>query len=174
MSRRSPAEAAAHAELAEALPELWHKGLWLVLSTNIRLPGGDPAFLHVLIDVPAGVCLVIAIDDAPLGARVGSWLDAAVKDGDRPVRVFTDNERTIHLGTLASWGAARGVSTVCHPGASAPTSVSMVMQSLPDALNGLLMVNPTYKDADLALSHGLEDWRLRYNISLAGPPAARP
>ncbi|RDK06456.1 hypothetical protein [Cupriavidus lacunae] len=102
MLRRTPTAATAHATLADALPELWWDGTWLVLSNRLPQPGRAPAYLHVLIDIRAGTCPATAIDNAPLGARVGNWLDAAVKERHRPVRVFTDNPQTINLGTLAS------------------------------------------------------------------------
>lgn len=167
MSRRSPGASSLRAVLAEALPELWCEGSWLVLSKRLAQPGRAPVYVHVLIDIRAGTCLVAALDDAPLGTRVGSWLDTSVTDGQRPVRVFTDDPTTVHMGALASWGLAREVSTECHPGSTAPSSVSMVMQSLADAVNAM----PAHLGKDAAVASELENWRQHYNNALVGRPA---
>lgn len=92
-------------------------------------------------------------------------LDAMKDRAQWPYRIFTDSRKTIHLGTLASWGGARGIKTELHAACTSPHSVMSVMRRFAEFMN-----DPTIdvfgNDNVVTMSAKAENWRLNYNNSL--------
>ncbi|WP_432260831.1 hypothetical protein [Cupriavidus sp. TMH.W2] len=114
----------------------------------------------MFIDLHRGTCLSLELLVAPLGSTIGAWLNSALPAPGTLSRIYFDGNKTIHQGALVAWGAAHGLPVIIHPGCEATDSVSTLMGSLMNAINGSTSISLD------ELRNVLEDWRMRYNAQL--------
>jgi hypothetical protein len=99
----------------------------------------------MVIELDGGSCLAARFGPAPLARQVAGLLDGLLYDlaphavahcgdhaglGQPPARVLTDDKTDVHLGTLATWGLARGIQTGCHSACTLHPQAVTVLQDL--------------------------------------------
>lgn len=146
----------------EKLQDLECNGSYLLFSKP--LSEWSPTGVTVLVlDTHRGTCVRLEELEVPLGSDVGAWLDAIHWNPSGASQIYFDGDRSVHLGALTAWGAARGVSITIGRWCMEADAFLALAPSLVEVVRANVNV-----PADLR-KRNFEDWRVQYNGRLSPP-----